>query len=137
MGEHLALYLANLPDFVIYFLSAALLMVLFVVVYIRTTPHPEIALIREGNTAAAVKLSGALIGFTIPVASVIVSSVDLFDMMLWGPVALVVQVLTYEVLRLVIPKLSEAIVADRVGVGIFAGAVSISIGILNAACLTY
>jgi putative membrane protein len=137
MAEHLTVYLANFPDFVVYFLSAALLMVLFVMVYIRTTPHPEIALIREGNTAAAVKLSGAVIGFTIPVASVIVNSVDLVDMMLWGPVALAVQVLTYESLRLVIPKLSEAIVADRVGVGIFAGSVSISIGILNAACLTY
>src|SRR5512142_3123732 len=96
MAEHLLAYLGNFPDFVMYFLSAAFLTVLFVTVYIHVTPHPEIALIREGNVAAAVKLSGALIGFTIPVASVIMNSVDMFDMMLWGPVALAVQILTYE-----------------------------------------
>ena len=36
--------------------------------YIMLTPHKEISLIRDGNTAAAVSLGGVLIGLAIPLA---------------------------------------------------------------------
>lgn len=56
-------------------------------IYIRFTPYDEIGLIREGNLAAAVSLTGALIGFAIPVAIVIAHSVNLVDMAAWALMA--------------------------------------------------
>lgn len=43
--------------------------------YIFITPYREIALIREGNAAAAAGLGGAILGFVLPLASTIVLAV--------------------------------------------------------------
>lgn len=129
--------LETLPGFILYFASATLLCLLFLAIYVRTTPHRELELIRNGNSTAAIKLGGALIGFTLPVASVITHSVSLTDMTVWGIVALLVQIVGYQLLRVAIPGLSQAVVADRRSVGILAAAVAIALGIINAACMTY
>lgn len=133
----LANSLQTLPDFLLYFFSAIVLCVAFLAIYVHTTPHRELELIKTGNGAAAIKLGGVLIGFVLPLASVITHSVGILDMCLWGLVALAVQLLGYQAMRLFIPNLSEAIAADNRGVGIWAGAVAISLGLLNAACMTY
>lgn len=45
--------------FAVYILVAAALFALFQFIYTRVTPHKEFALIREGNSAAAVALGGS------------------------------------------------------------------------------
>ena len=40
-----------------------------VALYVLLTPHKEITLIREGNTAAAISLAGVLVGLAIPLAA--------------------------------------------------------------------
>src|SRR5260370_22755935 len=49
----------------VYFLMALALVAVFLTVYTWVTPYREIALIRQGNMAAALSLSGALLGFVI------------------------------------------------------------------------
>jgi putative membrane protein len=61
----------------------------------------------------------------------------LADMVLWGIVALVVQILTFLMVRMIFPNLVADIPANKVSKGIFLGAVSIAVGILNAACMIY
>ena len=95
------------------------------------------ALIKENKPAASVAFGGSLIGFVLPLASVIENSIDLADMALWGSVALIVQVLAFFGLRLFIPKISERIANNEMAAGIWLGAISIAAGLLNAACLTY
>jgi len=133
----LASNLPGLANFATYFGASALLLVAFAVLYSRVTPYSEFTLIADGNEAAACSLSGALIGFALPLASAIANSVGLADMALWGVVALLVQTLTFLVVRLIFPKLVADIPANKVSKGIFLGAVSIAVGILNAACMTY
>ncbi|MFO1423929.1 MAG: DUF350 domain-containing protein [Candidatus Competibacteraceae bacterium] len=129
--------LAGLPSFLFYFATAIGLLLLFLVAYILITPYREITLIREGNTAAAVSLGGAILGFVLPLASAIAHSVGLLDMAVWGLIALVIQLLAYGVGRLLLPDLVRAIPAGQVATGVFLGALSLAIGILNAACMTY
>jgi putative membrane protein len=129
--------LAGLPSFLFYFATAIGLLLLFLAAYILITPYREIALIREGNAAAAASLSGAILGFVLPLASAITHSVGLLDMAAWGLIALVIQLLAYGVGRLLLPDLARAIPAGQVATGVFLGALSLAIGILNAACMTY
>lgn len=129
--------LAGLPSFLFYFATAIGLLLLFLAAYILITPYREIALIREGNAAAAASLSGAILGFVLPLASAITHSVGLLDMAAWGLIALVIQLLAYGVGRLLLPDLAHAIPAGQVATGVFLGALSLAIGILNAACMTY
>ncbi|MCP5157831.1 MAG: DUF350 domain-containing protein [Gammaproteobacteria bacterium] len=129
--------LAGLPAFLMYFATAMGMLTLFALIYVSITPYQEIVLIRKGNTAAAASLSGAILGFVLPLASAIAHSVSLPDMAVWGLVALSIQLLAYAAARLLLPNLVHDIPAGRIATGIFAGALSLTIGILNAACMTY
>ncbi|WP_257282964.1 DUF350 domain-containing protein [Endozoicomonas sp. SESOKO1] len=130
-------YLAGVPLFLAYFVVALVLTGVYVLVYTRCTPHEEMKLIRANVPAAAVAFAGSLIGFVLPLASVIENSIDLMDMALWGGVALIVQLATFFGLRLFIPQISEHIADNELASGIWLGGVSIAAGLLNAACLTY
>jgi putative membrane protein len=127
----------GVDDFFVYFLMALALVAVFLTVYTWVTPYREIALIRQGNMAAALSLSGALLGFVIPLASAIAHSVAWWDMLLWGAVALVVQLLSYFAVRMIVPTLSRDIPEGKVAQGLFLGTISLAIGILNAASMTY
>ena len=136
MNEQFGLFLANLSEFLLFFVAAAALTLIFVVLYTRVTRHNELALIKKNSTAAALAFSGSLIGFAVPLASTMVNSVTVVEMVLWGLVALIVQVLVYLVIRLPMPRISERIDADEVAAGIWLGSCSIVAGILNAAAMT-
>jgi putative membrane protein len=129
--------LRGVDDFLLHFAAAILLVCLFIFIYIHITPYREIALIRAGNQAAAYSLSGAFIGFVIPLATAIAQSVAFVDMLLWGGIALIVQLLAFVAVRVLVPSLAEDIPAGKLAQGQFAGAISLGVGILNAASMTY
>lgn len=61
-------------------LHALVTMVILVVaaaLYALITPHREIALIRQGNAAAAVSFGGALVGLAIPLAASLAATTSL------------------------------------------------------------
>ncbi|ACE83265.1 DUF350 domain-containing protein [Cellvibrio japonicus] len=129
--------LAGLPAFLAYFALAIVLLLIFIRVYTWVTPQDELALIRANNTSAALAFGGALIGFAWPLSSAITNSLSLVDCAIWGAVALVVQVLTFVVLRFSLKQLPERITQGEVAAGAFSGAAAIAVGMLNAACMTY
>ena len=136
MSELFGGFLASLSEFLIFFVAAALLTIVFVVIYTRVTRHDELALIKKNVTAAGIAFAGSLIGFALPLASTMINSVTVVEMVLWGVVALIVQVLVYFLIRLPMPRISERIEADEVAAGIWLGACSIVAGIVNAASMT-
>jgi len=129
--------LTGLGNFIAYFGSGAALLTFFCLVYGWVTPYPEFSLIREGKVAPAISFSGALLGFVIPLASVISHSVALLDMVIWALVALVVQVLVFLGLRLFAGDLAQDIANDRPAPAILLAVLSLAAGIINAACMTY
>jgi len=135
--DFIKLSLAGFDDFLLYFALCALFVALFLWVYVHVTPYREFALIREGNSAAAASLSGALLGFVLPLASAVIHSVNPWDMALWAAIALVVQIVVYLLVKAAAPALVRHIPEDRAGAGVFLGAASLAAGILNAACMTY
>ena len=130
-------FLATLPNFLAYLGTAVALLAVFVAIYLYVTPYDEVALIRNNNTAAAISLSGALLGFALPIANVIAHSDTLIDLAVWGIIAGIVQLLAWGVARVALPHLEEDIGAGRVAPATFVAALSITVGLLNAACMTY
>lgn len=129
--------LAGLPPFLTYFAVAIILVLIFVRVYTWVTPQDELALIRANNASAALAFGGALIGFSLPLSSAITYSMSLLDCALWGAVALVVQVLTFVALRIAVKQLPERIERGEIATGVLAAATAISVGIINAACMSF
>ncbi|USI78348.1 DUF350 domain-containing protein [Sphingopyxis sp. USTB-05] len=129
-------FVETVPHFLAYFGAAALLAVAFLTLYVLITPHREFALIREGNSAAAVQLTGTFLGFAVPVAVVIGHSVSIPDMLLWGGVAALVQLAVFFVIsRLLFKAISQKITEACVASGIFVGGMGLGFGVLQAACM--
>jgi len=128
---------AGFDDFLVYLAISLVLLYVFVWLYIRVTPWAEMALIRAGNMAAAFSLSGAILGFIVPLAASIQHSVSLVDMAIWGLIAMVVQIAAFIVVKLLIPSITEDIPAGKGAQGFFLGSLSLGVGLLNAACMSY
>jgi putative membrane protein len=127
--------LSSLPAFAGFFLTAVALLAVFLGLYVFVTPYSELRLIGEGNTAAAVSLGGAVIGFALPIAVAVATSHNLYAMFGWGVVACVVQLLTFSAARLALPTINHNIPQDKLASGIFLASLSIGVGILNAGCI--
>lgn len=128
---------AGLPEFLAYLAVSVLLMLVYIVVYSAITPHNEFGLIRQNNMAAAVAFSGSLLGFVVPLSAAVTNSISLGDCVVWGIVALVVQVAAYFVLRLPVGNLSGRIAEGQTAAGVWLGAGSLAAGMVNAACMSY
>lgn len=129
--------LGGVNGYSLHFLAAALLVVVFCLLYVRITPYPEFKLIAEGKVAPAVSFSGALLGFVISLSSAISQSVSFLDMLIWAGIALLVQLLVFLALRFFFSDLSRSIAANQLAPAILLGVLSLAAGILNAACMTY
>ncbi len=129
--------LSGFDEFLLYAGLAAAYVYAFLFAYVKITPYNELKLIKDGNAAAALSLSGALLGFTFPLAASIVQAAHPWDMMLWALIAALVQLLVYVAVRYSLVNVTRRIPDGQIASGIVLGAVSVSAGILNAACMSY
>jgi putative membrane protein len=128
---------AGFDEFLAYLAVSLALLAAFVAIYIRVTPYHEIALIREGNMAASFSLSGSILGFIVPLAAAIQHSVSLVDMAIWGVIALFVQIAAFIAVKLLIPSITRDIPAGNGAQGFFLGSLSLAVGLLSAACMSF
>jgi putative membrane protein len=112
--------------------TSALLLALFVYVYARVTPYKEFSLIAQDNTAVAIALAGAVLGFTIPMVAAIYFTRSLVEMIVWAAITCIVQLAVSLALRSQAKRIEEGHVSSAVMVATF----SIAIGLLNAASIS-
>jgi len=135
--ESLSLFLLGLVKFALYFGLSLLALILFKSLYTRITPYDEWQLVKRGNMAASLALSGAVVGFSIALASAANNSVSIFDFVGWALVALGAQLLAYWLVRFNLPRIAWRIEQDQQSAGLLLGATSVAIGLLNAAAMSY
>jgi putative membrane protein len=131
--------IAGLGNFALYFAISIALLFVFKIIYALVTPHDEWKLVKEDkNVAAAVGFGGAMVGFSIALAGAATNSLSLVDFVIWGIVAIIAQSIAFALLRFTfMPKIAERINQNEVSAGTMLAAMSISVGLLNAACMTY
>ena len=137
MLEQISLYMAGLPTFFSYFAIGGILMLAGLTIYNRLTPLNEWVLINKGDSAAAVAFAGSLLGIVIPLASAISNAQTTIECVLWGVVAVSVQLMAFFAVRLFMPSISEQIKRGDMAAGIVLAAISLSVGLLNAASMTF
>lgn len=133
------LSLESLGSFALYLGVSILFLMMFKFVYIRFTAYDEWKLVKEDNNiAAALTLSGAFIGYSLAIASAASNSVSILDFVIWGVIALIAQIMAYLIVRFgFMPNLVERIEKNEIPAGIVMGSMSIAVGLLNAASMTY
>ncbi|CAK7055754.1 hypothetical protein CUZ56_02012 [Saezia sanguinis] len=116
--------------------AGILMMAVFIFIYVHMTPVKELTLIKEGCVAAALSFGGALVGFSLTLASSIAHADNLLTFMVWGACSAVVQLLVFFVIARLIPNARMELEDNNVAVGTLFCVISLGIGIINAACLS-
>ena len=125
----------GLPIFMLHGGTAILMLIVGAFIYSKITSWNELDLIMEGNTAAAVSFSGAILGIAIPLAAALSSSISIWEIVVWGSVAIILQITVFLILDLVLPNLSEQIKANKIAAGIFIASNKIALALMNAAAV--
>ena len=104
-------------------------------IYMAITPFQEVALIRAGNIAAGVTLGGTVIALAIPLAITLATSRAILDVLLWGIVGIVLQLIVFLVVSLLMHGMRKMIEENNVAAAILLASVQIAVALLNAAAL--
>jgi putative membrane protein len=129
-------FLAGIPFLLSHFGVTILMLLIGVFAYMWITSHDERTLIREGNTAAAVSLAGAILGLAIPLAFCMANSVNVYDIVIWGILTLVIQLATFKIIDIWLRDLSKRIEDGEVGTAILLVSVKLAVASINAAAIS-
>lgn len=105
-------------------------------VYVLLTPHKEITLIREGNSAAALSLAGALVGLAIPLAASLTASTNILEIGLWGAVTVVVQLLIFRLTDMLLRGLPRRIQDGELSAAVLLVGAKLATALIIAAART-
>ena len=130
------LYL-GLPILLSHFGIALLMLAIGIVLYLVITPVNEYQLIKEGNQAAAVTLGAAMLGITLPLAAALGGSINIWDIVVWGSVAIALQLLVFFLVDRILSGLADRIRSNEISAALILGATKLSIALLNAAAIGY
>ncbi len=123
-------------NYALHLIAAGLLLLVFFRVYSWATPFDEMTLIRQGNVAAALTLGGAMIGFSMTVASGLVHTDALLSFLGWSAAAAAIQLLTYILVTRLLHMSKQQIEGNNVAFGLLLASISISVGAVSAGALS-
>jgi putative membrane protein len=126
---------SGLPMLLLQFLLVLALLVAGIFIYMAVTPFHERELLRDGNPAGATVLGGALVALAIPLAALLATTGAFLDILVWGVVAVLLQLLTVAILLHLLRGMRASIEAGQVAAAIPLVAAQIAIGLLNAAAM--
>ena len=127
-------------NFLSYLGVALLLLAAGIALFAISTPKlREFKLISEKNSTAAMSLGGKIVGLSIVLGAAIEYSVSLRDMVIWGVIGIVSQIVVFLLAEVLTIRFSihQAIEEDNRAVGIMLVSLSLAVGLILAKCLSY
>lgn len=136
MQEALLSLWAGLPVFMVHSGLSLLILIVGAYIYTKVTRHDEVQLIRDGNVAASLSFGGAIIGLALPLAFSLSASVSVWDIVLWGGIALMLQIIAFRLADLFLKGLSKRIEAGEMGAAVMVVSVKLSTAFINSAAIS-
>jgi len=128
-------FLAGFPVLMLHSSVTIAMLVAGILIYMWITPWDEVTLIRSGNTAAAVSMGGAIIGLALPLAFAMSASVSVYEILVWGPVTLALQIVAYRIADVVLKDVPKRIEQGEMGAAILLVSIKIAAAAINAAAV--
>ena len=126
---------SGLPKLIVQFVTCAVLLAIGVAIYVKVTPFREREMVAHGNAAAGTMLAGATLALAIPLAAMLATSGTLLDVLVWGVVALILQLVTLGVVALVMRNFRTMIEGGNIAAAVTLAGAQISVALLNAAAM--
>jgi putative membrane protein len=124
---------AGLPVLLLQFAICIALLIVGVAIYTKVTPFHERELLREGNVAAATVLSGAVVALAIPLAALLATTRAVLDIVVWGIVAILLQLVTVIIAYHLMRGMRLMIDDGKIAAALPIMAAQLAIALLNAA----
>lgn len=123
-------FVSGFPYFLLQLAVALALFVGSLVVYVLMTPHKELALIREGNPSAALAFGGVVVGLAIPLGQCLAHAFSVWDLLVWGLVILLVQLITFRFTDMFLRQLPRRIAEGDVAAAIMLMSVKLGVALI-------
>jgi len=123
-------------NYALHLIAAGLLLFVFFLIYTWATPFDEMKLIRQGNVAASLTLGGAMVGFSMTVASGLLHTDALTSFVAWSAAAAAIQLFTYVLVTRLLHMSKEHIDGNNIAFGVLLASISISVGAVSAGALS-
>lgn len=104
-------------------------------VYTQVTPFHERPLIAQGNRAAGITMGGAVVSLAVPLAATLATSRATIDIVVWGIVAVVLQLVAFVVVAMLMKNLRHMIEGGNVAAALTLAGVQLAVALLNAGAM--
>lgn len=129
-------FATGFPLTLLHILVTVIILLVGAAAYVLLTPHKEITLIRDGNTAAAVSLGGVLLGLSIPLAVSLNASTNLIELGLWGVATVLVQLLVFRLVDILLRGLPQRIQEGEMSAAALLVGAKLSTAVIVAAAVS-
>ena len=126
---------SGLPVLLGQFAATLALLGVGIAAYSAITPFHERRLIAAGNLAAGLVVAGTLVALALPLAVTLATSRTILDIVVWGSVALVLQLAAFAVSALALRGLRAAIEGGNAAAATMLVGVQIAVALLNAGAM--
>ncbi len=139
---------SSFVNFLTYLVVAIPLLLIGIKIFMLQTPYNEMKMIQEAaccdktekdeaGIAIAHDLGGKIVGQALVMASAVFHSVSIGDLIIWGIVGIIFQVLVYYAFeKLTTFKVSDELVKGNIAVGVFSSRLSFATGLILAALIS-
>lgn len=139
---------SSFMNFLTYLVVAIPLLLIGIKIFMWQTAYNEMHVIRdaasadndikdEAGIAVAHSLGGKVVGQALVMASAIFHSVSIGDLVIWGVVGIIFQVLVSVAFEKLMPfKVSDEVCKGNIAVGLFSSRISFAIGLILAALIS-
>ncbi|MCW9033356.1 MAG: DUF350 domain-containing protein [Rhodospirillales bacterium] len=127
--------ISGAPYMLLHFSVTVAMLVVGLAIYIAITPYHEIKLIKSGNTSAAISFGAIVLGLGMTLAASMIGSVNVFDIIIYGFVAILIQLVTYRITDMLLRKLPERIENDEIPAAVTLGSLKLAVAFINSAAV--
>lgn len=117
------------------FLVTLALLAFGAVLHTVLTPYNERALMNEGNSAAGITMAGAVVALAIPLAATLATHTLMADVLIWGAVAVLLQVSAFGIAFVLVGDLRRKIEAGNTAAALVVAGVQIAVALVNAGAM--
>lgn len=135
LGAAFQSFVAGVDTFAVHVGVTLLMLIIATTVFGILTPHRELKLIRAGNPAAGVSFGGTVIGFALPLAVCMATSINWADIVVWGTATLLVQMFAFRFTDLLLHHLPRRIADGETAAAALLASVKLAVAIVLAAAV--
>ena len=128
-------FVKSFPEFLLQAGVTLALLITGCIVHVLLTPMKEMKLIREGNISAGISVAAVIVGLAIPMSACLETATSVCNILIWGVVAILLQLLAFRIADLLLRDLPKRIERDEMGSALVLAAIKVSAAMVMAAGL--